>query len=308
MTPDQAAMLRQPRRSGMRARSRLLRPAFVTAAALALAAVGVGPAPAEDSPRSPGEVMTARGFVRYRGSWRTVQEIDLIERSERVGLAQKEWGRRLDRLRRDADRPATAERAIEEIREISDPAAVPALAAAVSRESAPTARGWYVEALARIGSPDSVRSLVAIALDHPDAETRIAAVERLQKLGPQLATPMLTAALASGDNAQVNRAAEALGRLGGDDVIGSLITALQTRHVVGADAPEGQMSATFTPAGGGLSMGAGPKRSVVMTRNTGVLEALVAITGTNLEWDADAWRRWHAARNAPPADFDPRRG
>ena len=61
-------------------------------------------------------------------------------------------------------------------------------------------------------------------------------------------------------------------------------------------------------AGGGLSMGGGPKQSVVVARNTQVLEALVAITGTNHEWDADAWRRWHAARNAPPAGFDPRRG
>ncbi|MCX7431335.1 MAG: hypothetical protein NTY17_10085, partial [Planctomycetia bacterium] len=40
---------------------------------------------------SPQELMTARGFVRYRGMWRTVQEIELIERSDRVNLAQREW-------------------------------------------------------------------------------------------------------------------------------------------------------------------------------------------------------------------------
>ena len=32
---------------------------------------------------SPQELMTARGFVRYRGMWRTVQEIELIERAIR---------------------------------------------------------------------------------------------------------------------------------------------------------------------------------------------------------------------------------
>ena len=275
-----------------------------------LLALATAPALAADQTVQPTqkELMAARGYVRYRGTWRTVQEIELIERNERASLAQKEWGRRLERLRRDADRPATADRAAEEIREIADPFAVPALAAATGKDTNPTARRWYVEALARIGSPEAIRALATIALDHPDSETRIAAVERLEKLGPQFATPLLTAALGSGDNAQVNRAAEALGRLGGEEAIAPLIAALQTRHVVGADAPDGQMSTTFTPSGGGLSMGGGPKQSVVVARNTRVLEALVAITGTNHDWDADAWRRWHAARNAPPPGFDPRRG
>ena len=283
---------------------------LLAAAVLAHAVAVVVPALAggEDPPPSPREQMTARGFVRYRGSWRTVQEIGLIERNEKASLAQKEWVRRLERLRKDVDRPATADRAAEEIREISDPFAVPALGAGIAKEAVPTVRGWYVEALARIGSADATRTLVAIALDHPDPETRIAAVERLEKIGPQLAVPTLTAALGSPNNAQVNRAAEALARLGGQESIPPLIDALQTRHVVGADAPDGQMSATFTPSGGGLSMGGGPKQSVVVSRNTRVLEALVAITGTNHEWDADGWRRWLATRNAPPADFDPRRG
>jgi hypothetical protein len=38
-----------------------------------------------------------------------------------------------------------------------------------------------------------------------------------------------------------------------------------------------------------------------------VLEALVAITGVNFEWDAAAWRTWLASREAP-ADYDLRRG
>jgi HEAT repeat protein len=242
--------------------------------ALATASALVADEPAQPTQK---ELMAARGYSRYRGAWRTVQEIELIERNERASLAQKEWGRRLEKLRRDADRPATADRAAEEIREIADPFAVPALAAATGKDTNPTARRWYVEALARIGSPEAIRALATIALDHPDSETRIAAVERLEKLG-------------------------------GEEAIAPLIAALQTRHVVGADAPDGQMSTTFTPSGGGLSMGGGPKQSVVVARNARVLEALVAITGTNHDWDADAWRRWHAARNAPPPDFDPRRG
>jgi HEAT repeat protein len=283
---------------------------------LALAAVSAGGGVAEEVPLEPPtkptqqELMAERGFVRYRGAWRTVQEIELIERAERATLAQKEWNAKLERLRRQAEQPSLADRAAEEIREISDPYAVPALTAALGKERVFRVRGWYVEALSRIRSPDAIATLVAVALDHVDPETRIAAVERLVVIGPHLAVPTLVAALRSADNAQVNRAAEALGRLRVPSAVGPLIDALETVHVVttGDGTPEGSTSATFTPAGGGLSMGAGPKRRNVAVRNERVLEALVALTGANFEWDATAWHAWFANRQAPPTGFDPRRG
>jgi len=279
--------------------------ALLVTAAVALAARG------DESVRpTQQESMTERGYVRHRGGWRTAQEIDLIERTEKATLAQREWNGRLERLRRQVDQPAQADRAAEEIREISDPAAVSALAATVAKDPVVRVRGWCIEALARIRSPDAVGVLVSAALDHPDPETRIAAVERLQLIGPHVAVPTLVAALRSADNAQVNRAAEALGRLGIPSAVGPLIDALETQHVTvtGGGTPEGATSATFTPSGGGLSMGGGPKRAKVSVRNDRVLEALVALTGTNFEWDARGWRTWLASRHAPPAGYDPRRG
>jgi len=289
----------------IRSRTTKLLRAIVVIVSTAAAVVG---AAAESEATSQQELMAKRGLVRYRGVWRTVQEIDLIERNERIGMARREWPRRLERLRREADASSTGDRAAEEIREVVDPCAVPALAAALVKEPTLQVRRWYVEALSGIDSPDATRALVAAAVDHPDPETRIAACERLAGKAASEALPMLVAALRSADNGQVNRAAAALARLGRPEAIASLIDALQTRHVVGADAPEGQMSTTFTPSGGGLAMGGGPKRSLVVARNADVLEALVTITGENFAWDADAWRNWLAARNAPPADFDPRRG
>jgi hypothetical protein len=279
--------------------------ALVVTAAAALAAA------ADESVRTTQQQsMAERGYVRHRGGWRTAQEIDLIERAERATLAQKEWNGRLERLRRQVEQPAQADRAAEEIREISDPAAVSALAALVAKDPVLRVRSWCIEALARIRSPDAVGVLVSAALDHPDPETRIAAVERLQLIGPHVAVPMLVAALRSADNAQVNRAAEALGRLNATSAVGPLIDALETQHVTvtGDGTPEGATSATFTPSGGGLSMGGGPKRAKVAVRNDRVLEALVALTGTNFEWDARGWRTWLASRHAPPAGYDPRRG
>lgn len=291
--------------------ARFLRRPSRLAIVVAAAATACAAAPAEEPARpTPQQAMAERGFVRYRGSWRTVQEIELIERSEKANLAQKDWNAKLERLRRQIEQPARAERAAEEIRGIADPFAVPALAAGLAKEPVFRIRSWYVEALARIRSPDAVGVLVAAALDHADPETRIAAVERLVVIGPHAAVPTLVAALGSPDNARVNRAAEALGRLGVASAAGPLIDALETRHVVvtGDGTPEGSTSATFTPAGGGLSMGGGPKRKQVVVRNDRVLEALVGLTGANFEWDSRAWRAWLANRQAPPPGFDPRRG
>ena len=258
---------------------------------------------------SPQELMTARGFVRYRGMWRTVQEIELIERSDRVNLAQKEWTIRLERLRKRLDDPRQAEAAVEEIREIADPFAVPALAAALGKERMPRVRADYVEALSHIRGPEAMTTLVSVAVDHADPETRILAAERLVDIGPEIAAQAIAGALGGADNARINRAAEALGRLGSASAVGPLIGALETDHmlVVGGGAAEGSTTATFTPSGGGLSMGGGPKRQKTRVQNQRVLEALVKITGENFDWNTAAWRAWQANRQLPP-DFDPRRG
>jgi hypothetical protein len=281
---------------------------FLTCAIACLAGTALAAEPAA-AVRSQQEVMGERGYVRHSGAWRTVQEIELLERAEKANLARKGWNGRLDRLRRQLDQPASADRAAEEIRGISDPAAVPALSAALGKEPLPPARGLYVEALSRIRSPEAVAALVATAIDHADAGTRAAAVERLVVIGPHPVVPALAGGLRSPDNARVNRAAEALGRLGVPAAVEPLIDALETKHVVvQGTGGEGSMTAAFTPNGGGLSMGGGPKKVTVAARNDRVLEALVALTGQNFSWDAAAWRAWIASRQTPPAGYDMRRG
>ena len=47
----------------------------------------------EEPRKSQQEWMAERGLVRSNGAWRTVQEIELIERGARATLAQKEWHR-----------------------------------------------------------------------------------------------------------------------------------------------------------------------------------------------------------------------
>lgn len=267
------------------------------------------PSPGTEEPQrsTQQEAMAKRGLVRYRGAWRTQQEIDLIERDHRDEVARKQWVGKLERLRGQLDDPATAARATEEIRGIVDPLALPALAAAIGKEPVLRVRLLEIETLSRLPGADVFAALAAIALDHPDPETRIGAVERLAALGPRPVVPLFVAALAGPDNARINRAAEVLGRLHAAGATRALVGALETEHVVvSGTGREGQTSATFTPSGGGLSLGGGPKRGKVRVRNEKVLEALVEITGVNFEWNGDAWRGWLATRDAPP-DLDLRR-
>ena len=162
----------------------------------------------------------------------------------------------------------------------------------------------------RIGTPAAQATLVAAAVDHPDPETRIDAIDRLTKLSPLAAATALTAALAGPDNTRINRAAAALGRLGEKGVVPQLIKVLETRHVVtvGDGPPEGSTTATFTPSGGaGLSMGSSRQQVAVPMKNQQVLEALIELTGQNFGWDLAAWRAW-LARQRAPASIDLRRG
>lgn len=255
-------------------------------------------------------VMTARGFIRDRGAWRTPQEIELIERAERTNLAEKQWVARLRRLRKQVDEPGSAADAAEEIRETVDPHAVPALAEAVAAEPVQRIRGWYLEALRRIGSPDAIRTLFVAAIDHADAETRLVAAEQLVAGGhATIVVPMAVAVLGDPANVRVNRAADLLGRLGDASAAAALIETLETRHAVTTSdgGPEGSTTATFTPSGGGLSLGGGNKTRMMTVRNPSVHDALVALCGVDFQWDTTAWRAWLANRDAP-AGFDPRRG
>ena len=252
--------------------------------------------------------MTKRGFIRAQGVWRTVQEIDLLERADRANVAQKQWVQRLAKLRRQLDDPATTAPAAEEIRERTDAAAVTALTQALSREPAPQVRSLYMAALARIQTPDAVAALVVTAIDHPDPDTRATATEKLQMLGPRFAEPALVAGVAGPDNARINRAAWAIGALGLSGATEALVAALETEHIAasGDGRSDGQTSVTFTPSGGGLSLGGGPKRGKVRVRNEAALSALVKITGQDFQWDVPAWRNFLAHREQP-ADSDLRR-
>ena len=286
-----------------------IRPIIAILATMAAVIVQADDEPTATNQQSHQEWMADLGYRRHGGAWRTAQEIAIIERNERTNVAQKEWNKKIARLRRQLAAGDGAGRAAEELREIVDPLAVPALAAVLASDPNRQVRLLYMESLARIGVPAARMALVAAAIDHPDPETRIDATEKLESGSALEAANALAAALVGPDNARINRAAAALGRMGVTTVVPQLIAVLETRHVVtvGDGPPEGSTTATFTPEGGGLSLGNNRKQVAMPFRNEQVLEALVSLTGQNFGWDIAAWRAW-LARQRTPGSIDLRRG
>ncbi len=244
------------------------------------------------------EVMQQRGFVRYEGSWKTSQEIKLLQQRRQLTKAQGEWFKKLRRWTRslEGSKDADARRGI---RTIEDPSAVKGMIACLD-DNRPQVRILLIETMAKIGSPEAVSQLMACSLEDPNEEVRMTCVDYLKTTDAMDLLPYYVGALGSSDNATINRAAVVLSHLGRREAVGPLITALVSTHKqkISGGGGQGSISPTFgtgpngAPGGGGLSVGGKPKIVKFQVRNQAVLDALVSLTGTNFAFQPQDWRQW----------------
>ncbi|MDA7993890.1 MAG: HEAT repeat domain-containing protein, partial [Pirellulales bacterium] len=213
-----------------------------------------------DSTSTHAQRMETLGYHRYRGSWRTQQEIDLDKQAEAVTKSRVVARQRLQRLRRELDKPEAGKNIAGEIRQTNDPFAVMALIAAINTDPVPRVRLLYVEALGNIVSTDAIGALLSLVLNHADSEVRWSAIEQLNDKDSMQVVPALVAALQGPDNQRINRAAVALKTLGDESAVQPLINVLITQSVVSSSAASGgKTSVTFSPTGGGLALGSNQK-------------------------------------------------
>ena len=246
-----------------------------------------------DSTSTHAQRMETLGYHRYRGSWRTQQEIDLDKQAEAVTKSRVVARQRLERLRRELDKPEAGKHIADEIRQTNDPFAVMALIAAINTDPVPRVRLLYVEALGNIVSTDAIGALLSLVLNHADSEVRWSAIEQLNDKDSMQVVPALVAALQGPDNQRINRAAVALKTLGDESAVQPLINVLITQSVVSSStASGGKTSVTFSPTGGGLALGSNQKQKIISSQNTQVLEALTTLTGVNYGWDQTRWQLW----------------
>jgi hypothetical protein len=251
------------------------------------------------------------GYELYKGKWRTAQEIEILETEARLEQAQKDWLQKLRRWRADLNTPERAKSAWESFAGLEDPIAVRPLADLFARERVRRVKTLYADVLASIHTAEAVGVLAERVMHDPDEEIFHYCLDHLIALKPpHLADPFI-AALRDKSNAQVNRAALALNRIGDPSSISPLIDALITTHAQVLPGRPGtgpeSTSTTFSGEGQSLTRNEGPRVLVSHIRNQHVLDALVKLTGANFEYDRDRWRYWHAQEKraqeaAKPAD------
>jgi hypothetical protein len=246
------------------------------------------------------DALKARGFVLYKGSWMLPQDAEIQERKAKVESARKEWFIKLRQLLAQLDdRGPRAEAALAELKSLSDSDALPAIVDALKTERSAKVQTLLIDALARVQSADSVRLLAEFALASGSEELRLTAVDHLKNLKNPAATGHFISALASNDNAKINRAGIALGELGDKAAIGPLIGALVSvyRQKV-QQGGSGTISPSFDSSGG-IGFGVGGKTVVLNNRvqNRGVHEGLVKLAGADFGYDAVAWSEWLKAQN-----------
>lgn len=262
------------------------------------------------------EIMIERGYLKYKGHWKLKQEIDILEGKRKRNAAQQVWFQKLKRWRGwlGGDRH---QQAVENIQTITNPVAVTALAVGLRDENLPAVRLLYIEALAKIDTPEATRALAIASIYDPVGEVRLTCLDRLQtKPRPEVVAYYVGKLKGKkSTNEVINLAGFALGRMKDPSAIGPLINALVTVHKFKIAKPggPGAMGGTFgtgpggKAAGGGLSAGGGPTIIRQPFSNQAVLDALVSLTGQNFNFDKQAWKYWYAAQKKPPETIDARR-
>jgi hypothetical protein len=245
------------------------------------------------------QIMTERGYLRYKGKWVLPQEIELMEARRKVELAEKEWFQKLKRWRAWLDDDKKSAEAQENLAAIDDPFAYKALKSGLEDEENDAVRILYIQALGRIATPATLEHLVAVTLDDKVEEVRLTALDQLAAHKHPDLTALFVKKLKDKDNVKVNRAAQALARMEDPSAIGPLIDALITRHKfkVTYGSPGG-VGAGFDrkSGGGGISAGSSTRIVTEQLQNEMVRDALIQLTEVNFQYDVKTWKAWHAAQ------------
>ena len=238
------------------------------------------------------EVMIQRGYRKYKGKWMLPQEIEEVEKKRNLEGAQQEWFVKVKRWRGwlVSGRDQQVRDARENIRGITDPQAVRALAQGWHDDPDPHTRILLVAALAKIDTFDAAMALAVAAISDGVEEVRLTCLDYLQtKKRPEIVSYFVSRLNPKKwNNETINLAGVALGRMGDPSAIGPLIDAVVTteKRVIPKAGGDGSTSATFGNApgrtGGGMSAGGGPTIIYVPMSNQCVLDALVALDGPEL--------------------------
>ena len=251
------------------------------------------------------EMLGSKGYIQVANSWKTRQQIDLEQFFERKDKLEKEWVRRVDALRSNPKGKV-------ELATIDDPLATEALVKALSNESNPDVRVLLIQSLGNIGTSAALHEAARWSILESNNEVRLTCFDMLKKHPDAL--PAIIGFYARFLHAEsgtmtINRAAYAIGQLGGRSVIPQLIDALVTTHVeirtVTSQGTTGMNSGINSS--GGLTWGEKKEKTSTEVYNEEVRRALSFLTGQDFQFNKEAWKVWLIQSRRTPT-FDARRG
>ncbi|HEY1065610.1 MAG TPA: HEAT repeat domain-containing protein [Pirellulales bacterium] len=247
---------------------------------------------------SPDQAMVERGYILFRGRWRTPQEIQAVETAINRQKAEDAWTLKLERMRTEA-MTLSPPQALLLFRGIRDPLALKPLVARLHAEGNRNMRTLYVQSINSIGGPSRIDLLGAISLCDRDEDVRVAALDCLRNARRPDVAAIYMSALRHPNPTIVNRAANALGILEAESAIPSLIDALVTLRNVRVSVGYWEFWDYWHPVGTGFGRHRGHhfKQTGVSlelqeTQNEAVLATLERLTQQNFGYDKAAWRAW----------------
>ena len=253
------------------------------------------------------EMLSGKGYLQVGNSWKTRQQIDLEQYFDKRDKTEKEWIRRVDALRSSIrSNPGSKV----ELVTIDHPLAAGALTKALPNESNPEVRILLIQALGNIGTSAALHEVARWSIDarEPNNEVRRTCYDVLKK--HPVALPAIVGFYARHLRAEsgtstINRAAFAIGQLGGHSAVPQLIDVLVTTHteikVIKASGP------SMSPGNSSLGWGQDKVKTVRDIPNPEVRHALMLLTGRDFLFDKDAWKAWLIQSRRTPT-FDARRG
>ena len=262
------------------------------------------------------EVMKARGFVRHNGKWLMPQEVELAENKRKLDTAQQEWCQKLKRWRGwlGTDRDSQAR---DNIAAVNDPDGGKGLGAGIARRPRPAG-----PVVVRRGPGEDRRARSGPRLGH---------CVDLRRASRRCGLPAsITCRRRSGRRWSSYYVGKLKDKKSTNEIINLAgVGTWPDERPVGhrpADRRPGydaQVSRSSPPAATEAmspTFGNGPERRrhrpgdgrrtkvhPPYIANQSVLDALVALTGRNFNFDKQAWKYWYAAQKKAPDALDARR-
>lgn len=281
------------------------------------------------------DAMTKQGFVKHKGKWITLLEMELLGKTEAERTAEQVWYPKVKQWvtwvsGRDARR---VQEGLTQLRAIRDPDAVSALWNYLGQSPNADYRRLFVEVAGEVKGLKPVRRLSQSLLSENNKAVFELALGKIDEDQRIEVVKYCLPGLKDASNDVVQRAAIVVGQFGDERVIPDLIDALITSHRYKVQVPDTSnqysagISANGTPsmlAPGTVSNVPGdmellyrlsqspygysvenpqPQRMRTVTvkadlRNSEVLRALKQLTQKDFGYDQHEWQRWWAVQKA----------